>query len=194
MGAMSEFPLMRAVRRSCRGLSPLTSPPAAPDAARSVATHPRARIARTLLIAAVLCARAGVAHCAWTVDADGACVRKWAPSDMLRGPLAIVYAPWQPVRTGVGGAEYAWNKTEWRWWYTAVLGSTVTAVATAFGLLEGIWWTGTGLADTLTGGYFEITPDRALDRSVRPELSTVIAGSAPAPTEDRCGRPLVASK
>jgi hypothetical protein len=113
---------------------------------------------------------------------------------MLRGPLAIVYAPFQPVRTTIGGAEYAWNKTEWRWWYTAVLGSAVTGVAAAGGVVEGLWWIGTGLADTLTGGYFEITPERALDRSVRPELSPVITGAPKAPTEDRCGRPLAAAK
>jgi hypothetical protein len=50
------------------------------------------------------------------------------------------------------------------------------------------------VADTLTGGYFELTPERVLDRSVRPQLSTVITGSTPAPTEDRCGRILTAAK
>lgn len=194
MGVMNEFPLMRAVRRSWRGSFPPTSAPCAPDAARSAAMHSRPRFIRTLTIVAVLCARAGVAHCAWTVDAGGACVRKWAPSDLLRGPVAIVNAPLRPVRGAAGAAEYAWNKSEWRWWYTVVLGSAVTGVGAAAGLVEGVWWVGTGLADTLTGGYFEITPEGALDRSVRPELSTVIAGSAPAPTEDRCGRSLAASK
>ena len=119
---------------------PTTSTPRARDGARSVATHLRMRLIQSLTIAALLCARAGVAHCAWTVDADGACVRKWAPSDMLRGPQAIVYAPLQPVRTTVAGAEYAWNKTEWRWWYTVVLGSAVTGVSAAAGLVEGLWW------------------------------------------------------
>ena len=39
--------------------------------------YPPAHATHTdLTIAALLCARAGVAHCAWTVDADGACVRK----------------------------------------------------------------------------------------------------------------------
>lgn len=113
---------------------------------------------------------------------------------MLRGPVAIVNAPWQPVRTVAGGAEYAWNKSDWGPWYKVVLGSVVTGVAGAAGAVEGIWWVGTGLADTLTGGYFELTPEDALDRSVRPELSTAIAASAPAPTEDRCGRPLAATK
>ena len=156
--------------------------------------HRRMRCARILAIAAVLCARAGVAHGAWTVDADGTCVRKWEPSDMLRGPKAMFTAPLQPVRTTAGGAEYAWNKSEWSPWYRVVLGSALTGVSAAAGTVEGVWWIGTGLADTLTGGYFEFTPERALDRSVQPQLSSAVSASPPEPAEDRCGRPLVAAK
>ena len=152
------------------------------------------RLVRTLMVGAALIAQASVAHCAWTVDADGACVRKWAPSDLLRGPVAIANAPLLPVRTMVGGAEYAWNKQEWWWWHTVVLGSAVTGVSGAAGVVEGVWWAGTGVADVLTGGYFEIAPERATQRSVQPELSAVIAGTPPTPTEDRCGRPLAAGK
>lgn len=114
---------------------------------------------------------------------------------MLRGPLAIVNAPLQPVRAMAGGAEYSWHKSDWGPWYKFVLGSAVTGVAGAAGVVEGAWWIGTGLADTLTGGYFELTPEAALNRSVRPELSTVISDSPPpTPTEDRCGRALAATK
>lgn len=155
---------------------------------------PRMRFTRALLVGAALLARASVAQCAWTVSADGTCVQEWAPSDLLRGPVAIANGPLLPVRTAIGGAEYAWNKTEWRWWYTVVLGSAVTGVSAAAGLVEGLWWVGTGTADLLTGGYFNIAPERATDRSVQPELSTVIARTPPAPTEDRCGRTVVAAK
>ena len=152
------------------------------------------RFMGTLMIVAALIARASVAHCAWMVSADGKCVRQWAPSDLLRGPVAIANGPVLPVRTTIAGAEYAWNKTEWRWWYTVVLGSAVMGASAAAGLVEGLWWMGTGTADTLTGGYFALAPERAVERSVKPELSTAIAGTPPAPTEDPCGRTLVAAK
>lgn len=156
--------------------------------------HPRLRFVRSLAIAAVLCAPAAIAHGAWTVAADGTCVQKWEPSDMLRGVRGIVNAPFAPVRAMAGGAEYAWHKPEWGPWYKAVLGSAVTGVSGAVGAVEGVWWVGTGVADTLTGGYFELTPQAALDRSVRPQLSTAVSGSSPAPPEDRCGRALAPTK
>ena len=148
----------------------------------------------TLLICAVLVARASLAAAAWTVDPGGACVRQWAPSDLLRGPVAIVNGPILPARTMVGGAEYAWNKPEWRWWHTVVLGLGVTGVSGAAGVYQGVWWMGAGVADLLTGGYFEIAPQQATKRSVEPVVSEVIAGRPPAPTEDPCGRPLAAAK
>jgi hypothetical protein len=59
------------------------------------------------------------------------------------------------------------------------------------GGVEGAWWITTGLADTLTGGYFAIAPERATHLGVQPEIPLVIAdaASAPMPTEDRYGRP-----
>ena len=93
-----------------------------------------------------------------------------------------------------GGAEYTWNKNEWWPWYPVVLGAAVVGVSGAAGLVEGLWWICTGVGDTLTGGYFELTPEAALDFSLRPEVSPVIAGSPPAPTEDHCGRPLTAAQ
>jgi hypothetical protein len=75
-----------------------------------------------------------------------------------------------------------------------VLGSAVTGASAAFGVVEGVWWAGTGAADLLTGGYFEIAPARATQRSVDPELSQAISGTPPTPIEDHCGRALVAAK
>jgi hypothetical protein len=59
------------------------------------------RLVPTLLIGAALIAQPTIAQCAWTVGADGTCVRQWATSDLLRGPVAIANAPLQPVRTTV---------------------------------------------------------------------------------------------
>jgi hypothetical protein len=70
----------------------------------------------------------------------------------------------------------------------------VTGASAVFGVFEGGWWAITGVADLLTGGYFEIAPERATQRSMEPELSEAIAGTPPPPTEDRCGRPLVTAK
>ena len=152
------------------------------------------RLMRTVMVGAALIARASVAECAWTANADGTCTQQWAPRDVLRGPEAIVNAPLLPVRTAAGGAEYAWSKTEWRWWYTVVLGTAFTGASTAGGLVEGLWWIGTGTADLLTGGYFNISPERATQLSLEPELSTVVSGKPPTPTADPCGRALVAAK
>ena len=146
-----------------------------------------------LMVGAALIARASVALCVWTVNADGSCVQQWGAADMLRGPTAIVNAPLLPFRTTAGGAVYAWNKMEWRWWYTFVLGSAVTGASAGAGVFEGVWWVGTGAADTLTGGFFHLAPEPATQLSVQPELSTVISDKPP-PAEDHCGRAAVAAK
>jgi hypothetical protein len=93
-----------------------------------------------------------------------------------------------------GGAQYAWNQSEWWPWHTLLFGAAVTGVSGAFGLVESVWWICTGVGDTLSGGYFELTPEAALNCSLQPELSAAIAGPAPAQTEDHCGRPLAATK
>ena len=131
---------------------------------------------------------------AWVVDSAGGCVEQWAASDMVRGPKAIVNGPILPFRQMVGGAEYAWNTQEWWPWQIAVMGPAVTLFSGAAGLLEGTWWIITGAADTVTGGYFQAAPEPATDLSIQPEVSGMIADAkpTPAPTTDRCGRPLAA--
>jgi len=148
---------------------------------------------RIVMVVAALIARASVAQCAWTVNAEGTCVQEWAPADMMRGPTAIINAPLLPFRTTAGGAEYAWNKKEWRWWHTFLLGSAVTGASAGAGVFEGLWWVITGSADLLTGGYFHLAPENATNLSVQPELSTVISDKPP-PVPDRCGRAVVAAK
>jgi hypothetical protein len=116
------------------------------------------RLGRTVIVAALLVTSANLANGAWTVGADGVCAEHWAPRDLLRGPTAIVNGPLLPLRTLAGGAQYAWNSKEWWPWEIALMGPAVTAASGAGGAVEGIWWVGTGVADTLTGGYFAIAP------------------------------------
>jgi hypothetical protein len=144
----------------------------------------------SILIAAVLLAHSGSADAAWVVDADGACVERWASSDLLRGPAAIVNAPLLPVRTLAGGAGYAWNNEEWWPWQVWILGPAVTLFSAAVGAVEGAWWIGTGVVDTLSGGYFAVAPERATHLSVRPDVPRIIADAEPTPApQDPCGRP-----
>lgn len=145
-----------------------------------------------LLLALALAIPAGVARGAWSVDEAGVCVKRWGASDMLNGPTAILNGPILPFRQMAGGAAYAWNTPEWWPWQIAVMGPGVTLFSGAAGLLEGTWWITTGLADTLTGGYFGLSPEPATELSIAPQVSTMIAdaGPPPPPTTDRCGRPL----
>jgi hypothetical protein len=146
---------------------------------------------KSIILAVALIARASSAHGAWAVDANGACVEQWSSSDLLRGPTAIVNAPLLPVRTLAGGAEYAWTNTEWWPWQIALLGPAVTLFSAAAGAVEAVWWVGTGMADTLTGGYFAIAPEPATELSVRPKVPGIIVDAQPPPApQDRCGRPL----
>ncbi|HSP97741.1 MAG TPA: hypothetical protein VL049_10915 [Candidatus Dormibacteraeota bacterium] len=163
-------------------------------APRGLAKRARMRLLPILLLTVALVAPAGIARGAWSVDAAGGCVEQWGPSDMLRGPTAIVNGPILPFRQMAGGAEYAWNTKEWWPWQIVAMGPGVTLFSGAAGLLEGTWWVVTGVADTLTGGYFGAAPEAATELSVQPQVSTVITDAAPtpAPTEDRCGRPLAA--
>ena len=150
-------------------------------------------LAIVLLFTVALAASGDVARGAWSVDAAGVCVEHWGASDMLNGPTAILNGPILPFRQMAGGAEYAWNTTEWWPWQIAVMGPGVTLFSGAAGLLEGTWWITTGVADTLTGGYFGISPEPATQLSIEPQVSTMIADAkTPPPTTDRCGRPLAA--
>lgn len=151
------------------------------------------RLAGILILSAALFAPLA-ARAAWVVDADGACVEQWTSADLLSGPTAIINAPLLPFRSMAGGAQYAWNTEAWWPYQIAILGPAVTLFSGAFGIVESAWWIGTGLADTVTGGYFAISPERATELSIAPDVPTVIADATPAtPPTDRCGRPLAAA-
>ena len=154
----------------------------------------RARMRRPLQVLLVIVLLSVPARGAWVVDSAGGCVEQWEPSDMARGPKAILNGPLLPFRQMAGGAEYAWNTEEWWPWQIAIMGPAVTLFSGAAGLLEATWWITTGLADTVTGGYFQAAPEQATDLSISPQVSSMIADAAPSPTPttDRCGRPLTA--
>jgi hypothetical protein len=150
------------------------------------------RRAGPVILLAFLCCSSGAARAAWQVDSNGRCVQAWQSSDLLRGPTAIVNAPLLPFRTFAGGAQYAWSQEEWFPYQIAILGPAVTLFAGCFGVVESCWWVGTGLADTLSGGYFALAPEPATRLSIAPDIPIVLSDQA-APATDRCGRPLAAS-
>ena len=163
-------------------------------AAGGTAKRARMRPLAALLVLALLPAPVTSAHAAWSVDAAGVCVERWAPSDMLNGPTAVLNGPILPFRQMAGGADYAWNTEEWWPWQIAFMCPAVIGFSGAAGMLEGVWWMSTGLADTLTGGAFALSPDEATRLSVEPQVSRMLADAPakPAPATDPCGRPLAA--
>ena len=59
------------------------------------------------------------------------------------------------------------------------------------GLVESGIWLGAGLADTATGGYFEVAPEHATELSIgpeRPSLGSDNPGVRREAAKDRCGR------
>ena len=122
---------------------------------------------RTALLC-VLVARA--ASAAWVTNEAGECVREWTPASLARGPAAIANAPLLPFRSAVGGAMLAGSDRTPNpsWPRRILLPPLLTIVGGGMGLVEAGIWLGTGLADTLTGGWFEIAPDEATHLSVAP--------------------------
>jgi hypothetical protein len=126
------------------------------------------------------------------VDDRGNCEREWEwkASDLLRGPKALLMMPTAPLRSLAGGIQLVPE-----FWKTAKVPSGVMSVpaavgaATGLGCLEGVSWGGAGLLDLLTGGVFQIAPDRATELSVMP-MRPIFMPPSPAPaTTEPCGRP-----
>jgi hypothetical protein len=132
-----------------------------------------------------------VAASTWQVDQYGNCSRVWEPSDMARGPKAIINTPLEPFRALAGGCQMIPE-----FWKAAAVPSGVITVptmilfSTAMGAIEAPIWAIGGIFDTLTGGYFEIAPDRATDLSVMPIVPLFMPVTPEVRTTDRCGRPL----
>jgi hypothetical protein len=124
----------------------------------------------------------------WVLNENGECVRRWSPASLGRGPAAIVNAPLLPFRTGVGGVMLAsTDRTPNPGWVRRISLPPLLAVAGGgMGLVEAVIWLGTGLADTVTGGYFEVAPDEATRLAIAP-LAPAFSDTRPAPAA-RCGR------
>ncbi len=128
----------------------------------------------------------------WVVDARGKCVERWSPGSLLRGPTAMLMAPTAPFRHAAGVFSYeppnpGAGKEGFDPWgpVTAVLAGTV-------GVLDSGVWLGTGLADTVTGGYFAIAPHRATQLSLDPLIPLLMSegqrNAIEAKRPDPCGR------
>jgi hypothetical protein len=138
------------------------------------------RILCAAALGAGLVARAGAA---WIVDPQGSCVREWTPASIGRGPTAVLEAPTAPFRTAAGVfTDMRPSPGAW--------GVPLCGLAFVGGLVDTVAWLGTGLADTLTGGYFEVAPAEATVLGLRPLRPPFASRSPAAPPRDPCGRPL----
>ena len=148
------------------------------------------RAPASLLLAVVMLAAASAAPAAWVVDEHGACVERWTAGDLARGPTAMLNGVLLPFRTTAGGAVYAWTQDSWWPWQIVGLGPGTMIISAGAGVIEGVWWIGTGLVDTLSGGALGAAPEKATELSLAPEVSPIIADAdRPAPTPDPWGRP-----
>ena len=123
----------------------------------------------------------------WVVDPRGQCVEQWSPASMLRGPTAMLMAPTAPFRCAAGVFTYDTMQGTSEFWgpVLAVLSGTVGVIHTGV-------WLGTGLADTVTGGYFALAPYRAtqlsLDPLIPPFTPEAQQRAIEAKRPDPCGR------
>jgi hypothetical protein len=143
----------------------------------------------TRLRTAFLCLLvARAASAAWVTNDAGDCVREWTPASLARGPAAIANAPLMPFRSAVGGALLAGSdRTPNPSWPRRILMPPLLTIAGGgMGLVEAGIWLGTGLADTLTGGWFEIAPEEATHLAITP-VAPAFSDARPAPAP-RCGR------
>src|SRR5437899_12821018 len=115
---------------------------------------------RLLVAALVLSVHSSGARAAWRVDERGECVREWTPASLARGPAAMLNAPLLPVRTAVGGVLVARGDPTPNPGLArkVILPPALAVVGGGMGLVESIIWLGTGLVDTVTGGWFEVAP------------------------------------
>lgn len=128
----------------------------------------------------------------WVVNAHGDCVREWTAAALLRGPAAMLNALLLPVRSAAGGVQLALDDPMRGGGIPrkVLLPPALATVGGAMGLVEAVVWLGTGLADTLTGGWFALAPEEATHPSVAPMRPLLgPQGTRPPPATDPCGRP-----
>ena len=143
------------------------------------------------VLALLLAIRGGAASAAWVVNEQNECVRTWTPASLARGPAAMLNAPLLPFRSAAGGFLVARNDQSPGLQRKILLAPLLTLGGGAMGLVESGIWLGAGLADTATGGYFEVAPEHATELSLapeRPSLGSDSPGVRREVVKDRCGR------
>ena len=125
---------------------------------------------RVFAASLVLMVQAGGAGAVWRVNERGECVREWTPASLARGPTAMLNAPLLPARSAAGGVLLARDDPTPNPGLPrrVVLPVALAVVGGGGGLAESLIWLGTGLVDTVTGGYFAVAPDEATELGVGP--------------------------
>jgi hypothetical protein len=129
----------------------------------------------------------GPAGATWVVDERGECVEEWTTASLARGPAAIANAPLLPVRSAVGGVALARDDKSPGKGRSFLLPPLLAVAGAGMGLIEGGIWLGTGLVDTLTGGYFSVAPDEATHLGVDP-VTPLFVTDVRRDVTDPCGR------
>jgi hypothetical protein len=144
----------------------------------------------------LICMFASSALAEWVVNDKGECVRVWTPEAILQGPTAIINGPFLPIRSATAavivpidvGCKDFGDCLE-------MTGATTLFIITwpIMGTIEGMTWVVTGIADTLTGGYFDISPEDATKFSLAPlpQVPDARRHEREWRHEDRCGRTIL---
>jgi len=145
----------------------------------------RARSAGCAILVLVL-AFAPLAEATWTPGPNGGCVHSFDGASLVRGPTAMLNAPLVPFRAVAGGVVYASEHAGKGMPGIVLLPPTLVVAAGGMGLAQMLIWFGTGLFDTVTGGYFEAAPIEATHLSAAPLTPLFADNPRPAGTNP-CG-------
>jgi hypothetical protein len=147
---------------------------------------------RAGLLVLLVCGFASVAVASeWVVDANGKCVRRWTPSSLANGPIAMVNGLTMPVRQMIGGAQAGVEDQAARPVVERVVRvPALTLIGLGTGTTEMLWLFVAGTADFLTGGAFELVPEDVTQLSFAPMTPRFLEPLKQRPSTDRCGRPL----
>jgi hypothetical protein len=127
----------------------------------------------------------------WVVAANGKCVRQWSPSDIGRGPVAMLNGITMPVRQMIGGGQAGVEDQAARpAAERAVRVPALALIGFGTGTAEMLWLFCAGTADFVTGGYFQLVPDDVTELSFAPMTPRFLEPIKQRPTTDHCGRPL----
>ena len=152
------------------------------------------RSAFSITVVSALLALAPPAWAVWVVDAGGECVEQWTADSLAEGPITTADTPLPPLRYARGGIQELQQPAP-RLVGVEQVGFKILYVPLAMisgmqSALRDMWF---GLADTVTGGYFDISGDNPLRLTLQPEpLGTIDPSMSTAVREetrvDPCGR------